>query len=186
MLHSLHEVSASYYDLFLQHMGWERFRDNLPPDDPTLIVAPNSDMEQLAPTVYGVLGESLTRLFLRNWGQKGAAEWVAAPSWAAVRQQAEQLAEADRPQWAIQQLDQVIAQLGAAHSITDEDSTWQLTITNCAICHGLHNVEAPICTSSTAFTSGVLQDLLGRRVRVDETECMAMGAPHCRFVIYKP
>ena len=57
-----------------------------------------------------------------------------------------------------------------------------LVVSECAMCRGMHETQ-PMC----AYYAGTVEYLLSRLVvpeaRVEEVECMAQGAPACRFAL---
>src|SRR5690349_22135857 len=68
VLHAVREISGAQYEHLLEHAGWARFRAGIPPVSDELI-ATRTELESLFANVYALLGESLTRLFLRNYGR---------------------------------------------------------------------------------------------------------------------
>ena len=78
-------------------------------------------------------------------------------------------------------------------TVSDQHSTWEeydneynYVIHRCPCCWGRSNLEKPVCFMAT----GLIQEGLkwvsgGHEFRVNESECVAMGADVCRFVIQK-
>ncbi len=60
-----------------------------------------------------------------------------------------------------------------------------LEISPCQYCVGLKTKE-PICNAQVGFQFGILRWILGKEVKVEETHCIAMGDPMCRFVMHRP
>ena len=86
VLHALQEISGSHYDRLLDHAGWARFRAGIPAESDALI-ATRAELESLFAQVYLILGEGLTRLFLRNYGRSAARQALSMatrPRWRAA------------------------------------------------------------------------------------------------------
>lgn len=73
------------------------------------------------------------------------------------------------------------------HSTVEEfDTEYHYTIHRCPICWGRSGEDRPVCFIAV----GLLQEGLkwlsgGNEFRVNEAECIAMGADVCRFIILK-
>ena len=70
-------------------------------------------------------------------------------------------------------------------SVEDQGDHYVYTMAPSPVCWG-RTADRPICFAA----KGLLEEGLhwvsnGRRFRVDETQCIAMGADHCEFAIYK-
>src|SRR5689334_14858311 len=77
------ETSGPQYPHLLRAAGLGRFIDALP--EPNWApVATKAEVERLYATVYEMLGEPVTRLFMRNHGQKVAAQLLANPELQAI------------------------------------------------------------------------------------------------------
>ena len=71
-------------------------------------------------------------------------------------------------------------------SVEDHDTEYHYIIHQCPVCWGRTGEEKPVCFVAT----GLLQEGLkwlsgGSEFRVNESECVAMGAEVCKFVIQK-
>jgi predicted hydrocarbon binding protein len=56
---------------------------------------------------------------------------------------------------------------------------------DCYWCKGLESTE-PICFGSCGFNFAIAKWVVGQDVKVEETQCHAMGAPFCKFIMYRP
>jgi len=61
-------------------------------------------------------------------------------------------------------------------------NTLYIIIKNCYECKGLRTNE-PSCYMIKGFVEGIVKRLLNKEITMNEIECSAMGAPHCKFKI---
>ncbi len=71
-------------------------------------------------------------------------------------------------------------------TVEDHDTEYHYIIHQCPVCWGRSGEEKPVCF----IAAGLLQEGLkwlsgGNEFRVNESECVAMGAEVCRFVVQK-
>ena len=71
-------------------------------------------------------------------------------------------------------------------TVEELDTEYHYIIHKCPVCWGRTGEEKPVCF----MAAGVLQEGLkwvsgGSEFRVDESECVAMGADVCKFIIQK-
>src|SRR6476646_10179583 len=78
ILTSVQEAGGKQYPLLLQQAGLSRFLDHLPPADETPVLT-SEDLAPLFGCAYTMLGEPLTRLFLRNIGSVTADAYLQSP-----------------------------------------------------------------------------------------------------------
>src|SRR4051812_18666134 len=78
ILSSVQEVSGKQYPLLLQQAGLTRFLDHLPAADNTPVLT-SEDLAPLFGCAYAMLGEPITRLFLRNTGSTTADAYLQSP-----------------------------------------------------------------------------------------------------------
>lgn len=82
---------------------------------------------------------------------------------------------------------QIFSQISDQHSTVEEfDTEFHYVIHQCPVCYGRTGEDKPVCF----IAAGLLQEGLkwlsgGSEFRVNESECKAMGAAACRFVIQK-
>lgn len=184
VLHAVEEVSGRQFGPLLQTAGLGRFLTTLPPDDLTP-AADGAELVQLFQTVYGMLGESCTRLFHRNCGVRFAAGIVAS-LWAPdVRRRRPAGEPAAQLGWFVQELAALAALSYSRLGIHEDGQAWYLTTEVCHTCLGIADAHAPLCASAETMYSLLGTDILGRPVRVVEVACAAMGAAHCIFALYK-
>ena len=69
--------------------------------------------------------------------------------------------------------------------IRNQDDYFAYIMSPCPVCWG-RRAERPICFAGKGLLEGGLDWLSGgRKFRVEEIECVAMGAPTCTYAIYK-
>lgn len=71
-------------------------------------------------------------------------------------------------------------------TVEDHDTEYHYIIHRCPVCWGRTGEEKPVCF----IANGLIQEGLkwlsgGSEFRVDEAECIAMGADVCKFIIQK-
>ncbi|MDQ2808935.1 MAG: 4-vinyl reductase [Chloroflexota bacterium] len=183
-LQTVKRISGSTYLLLLQRAGLERYVSQLPPLDE----APACSAEaysRLPAAVLAMLGEPLTRRFLRNSGATMVARAMQNPSVVALAAHLAGLPPETRLGGFVQQLARIVDHTWAT-TVTAEDATAYYLITyDCPTCRQLYDLSAPICATSSASYSGLAAALVGRPVRVVEVECRATGGAVCRFAFYK-
>src|SRR5947209_7460045 len=67
VIQAMKQVSGPYYVQIINGAGLHRYRDTLPPAD-WQPAGTTDELTSLYSVVYGMLGESPTRLLLRNYG----------------------------------------------------------------------------------------------------------------------
>lgn len=178
------QISGGQYALLLSHAGLERFRDALPAEDMQL-VATRAELSRLYSTVYEMLGEALTRLFMRNSGKGFAEVLVRSESWQALAQEGAGVPPEQRRAWFVQQMAKVTGRNWSRTNISEDADAWYLELEFCPNCAGITGVSAPICANVEVVWAAAAKLMIQQRVRVVEVACHGMGAPHCKFAIYK-
>ena len=184
VIQSVKDVSGRQFEPLLHAAGMARFINALPPDD----LSPAADGEELVRlfhVVYGMLGESCTRLFHRNCGVRFAEGTMEAPWGREMRARAPSIPLAERPAWFVHELAEMAGRSYSRQIVSEDDKAWYLSAEVCHTCLGLTGVSAPLCASAETMYALIGDQLAGRHVRVAEVECAAMGAAHCKFAIYK-
>ena len=183
-LQTMKENSGSQYGHLLAAAGLARYSEMLPPDDWT----PSATVDELAElyhTVYNMLGESLTRLFLRNYGQ-GLARTLLDQEWGqAMLAQAPAIPATQRVHWFVDKWLAHTGQHWTLMTVVQDEAAWYLTPELCHYCAGITGVSAPLCAATEVMLRTVAEKIVGWRVRVVEIECAAMGSRHCKYAIYK-
>ncbi len=183
MLQAVKDVSGVQYERLMLKAGLKHYLYELPADSwrPT---GTEEELTQLFGTVYTMLGESLTRLFLLNYGlllaPRVLQSEMARPlvSGIAMVQEEQQLG------WFVHALAAMVGRGWARQTITEDAEAYYMTADRCLVCTHIHDAKTPVCADAEALYSSLAKHLLGR-VRVTEVECAAMGAPHCKYAFYK-
>jgi hypothetical protein len=184
VLQSLKSVSGPQYEMLLQRAGLTRFIKELPAADGKT-AATGEELVRLFTVVYTMLGEVCTRLFHRNCGV-AYAEGIMQSGWGAtMRAKAPTIPADQKFNWMVRELTALAEHSYSPQIVTEDAAAWYLASTACYVCTGLQGVKAPICTSTETMYKELAKKMLGRTVRVVEVECVALGAPHCKFAIYK-
>jgi predicted hydrocarbon binding protein len=184
VLQAIQETSGPQYPNILRAAKLNRFIDALP-EEGIHPVATREEFERLYSAVYQMLGESLTRLFLRNYGQRMAVQLLANPEMQQRIAHAATLAPAQRLEAFVHGYAEYSARVWAAIRITQDEQAWYLELEYCPNCAGIHGATAPICQSPVVVFGTLAKAAVGRSVRITELTCAAAGDAHCKFALYK-
>ncbi len=184
LLEGVRDISGTQYPQLLSQAGLTRFQTTLPDIDQPA-AASGAEMGHLFGVVYRMLGEHLTRLFLRNCGRAYVEEQMKVPAMQQMYAHAQQLPLAERLPWLVQATAAMSVKLGAPRRVEEDGEAWYHIIESCYICREIRGVEKPICALTESIGRRMGEQLLGHTIRMAEVECVALGAPHCKFAIYK-
>ena len=178
-------VAGPQYRQLVKTAGLERWADSLPP--PTMDgVATEAELSRLFATVYSMLGESGTRLMMRNWGTTLAPMIIALPLVQQVVAEMMALPAAERLPRAITRLPELSAAFWSPIELHEDANAWYYTLAACPVCAEIRGAPQPICTNLESLYPRMLQAFAGQRLTIQETACRAAGAPACTYTIYKP
>jgi hypothetical protein len=183
-LESLQQVSGGQYKALLSDAGLGRFANELPPAgwEP---VATGAELTHLYGTMYRWLGEGQTRMFLRNYGRLTPDMVLETPMWQEVIAAAPQVPAATRLRWFVDELARLTAPVWTPLTVTEDEKAIYISLEYCPICAEIRGVSAPICADGESFCGRLAQRVTGERITVTEVECVALGAPHCKYALYK-
>jgi hypothetical protein len=181
---AVQQISGGQYELLLTRAGLARFRQTLPGTD-MHPVATRAELARLFATVYEMLGEPLTRLFMRNIGTAFAAGLVQSPAWGVLAEQGRRVPGAQRQGWFVEQMAQVTGRHWSPTRLWEDGAAWYLELEYCPNCAGLHGLQAPICANVEVVWGAAAKLMIEQRVHIVEVACHGMGAPHCVFAIAK-
>lgn len=176
------ETSGPQYPQLLRSAGLSRFVDAMP-DGGWEPVATKDELERLYATVYAMLGEPITRLFMRNYGQRLATQLLANKELQEIIGRAAALPPEQRLEAFLQEF--VPWQRWAVIHITQDQHVWYLELEHCPYCAGIHGATAPLCQAATVLYAGLTKAVTGRPVQVTEVTCVAVGDPRCKFAVTK-
>jgi hypothetical protein len=181
---SLASVGGPQYQRVLHDAGLMRFTDTLPPDtfEP---LATGEELAGLYAAAYARLGEPLTRLFLRHYGRLLPDRLLNTEWGRQVVIQADQVPFERRLEWFLRELARITAQQRTRLIISEDEWAWYIALERCLICSGIRGVHAPICANGEVNYKGMAERVVGRRMRVIEVECVAMGGPRCKYAFLK-
>jgi len=66
---------------------------------------------------------------------------------------------------------------------TVEEGRMILRLDECITCSGMPSIGKRICHFEAGFVGGIVEEFLGKRVRVQETKCNAMGEGTCQVKV---
>lgn len=183
-IQALQKTSGRNFEALLTAAGLDRYIHALPPDDWSP-AATGEELVRLNLTVYSMLGEQLTRLFHRNCGE-AIIPGVLASAWGEqARTAVAGLPPDQHLAWLVGAAAKMAERGWGHHTVTEDATAWYLTAEFCPTCVRITGVSAPICAQSPTLFAGLAKEVLGRRVRVAEVECVALGHPHCKYAFYK-
>jgi hypothetical protein len=177
-------VAGSQYGKVLETAGLSRYLDALPPADQTPTVT-GPELSHLYGAIYRVMGESLTRLFLTNYGRKLPEALLASPWGKAMVEQASKAPPAERLGTAVRLIAETGTRVWVEMSVTEDAEAFYLEVRNCAVCKEMHKARSPICANNEYFYGAVARALTGMRVTALEVECAAQGAACCKYRLRK-
>lgn len=183
-LQAIKRISGANYPRLLEQAGLQRYATDLPPvDDNPACTA--DEYSRLPAGVFAMLGEPLTRLFLRNAGTAMVERTLLDPRMAALAQHIAGLPPEARLGTFISHLARIVDRTWAPTASAEDAEAYYIITTNCSTCRRLRNLTAPVCATSEALYAGQAHSVLGRRIHVAEVECLATGGAACRFAFYK-
>ena len=183
-LQATKRISGHNYARLLEQAGLGRYGTQLPPpnDQPACSA---EEYSRLPEAVFAMLGESLTRLFLRNAGSTMVERTMRHPQMVTLASHLHTLPREARLSQFMPPLTRLANQTWAAATTVEDETAHYLLISECPTCRSLHDLSAPICANSESFYAGIATASVGYRVRVVEVECVATGGTVCRFAFYK-
>ena len=184
ILESIRDVAGSRYGKVLETAGLTRYLDAPPPADQTSNVT-GHELARLYGATYQVMGESLTRLFLTNYGRKLPDTLLASPWGHEMVEKASQAPPSERLGTAVRLIAETSSKVWGEQSVSEDTVAFYLEVRNCAVCREMRNVRSPICASNEYFFGAVARALTGVRVTALEVECTAQGASCCKFRLRK-
>ena len=181
--------------MLLRQTGLSEYADHLPPMDET----PSITVEQYSQfigSIYDIFGARGAKpIFLRG-GRLGAAEIRRQrPTKFAVAGTAlKLLPSGKRMQLVLGQLAEQGEDLyGTPHHLHDEGDAFVIEMPYCPYCAEITRrsaaenkpVSKQVCHIPLAVIEEMMEWVTGQKHLVEETECIAMGAPACRFRVTK-
>jgi hypothetical protein len=184
-IEALLHTAGAHYATVLQQAGMSQYLATLPP--PTEASGCSAaEYGRLIATAYDVLGEPFTRRILRQIGTEAVESALRGPAMQRLIVEGSALAPERQMAWLVRVLARLIEQYWARPILSEDAGAHYIAMTTCSTCAGISGVSAPICGNFEALYAGMAAQLTGRPLQVAEVECVAMGAPHCRFAFYKP
>jgi predicted hydrocarbon binding protein len=182
VLLAMQETSGPQYPHLLRAAGLSRFIDTMP-DASWEPAATKAELERLFAKVYELLGEPITRLFMRNYGQRLAPQVLANPELQALLRRAAALPPEQRLAAFLQEF--APWQRWAVIHMSQDPHAWYLELEHCPYCAGIHGATAPLCQGATVLYAALTKAATGRTVHVTEITCAAAGDSHCKFAVTK-
>src|SRR5438105_3072107 len=135
-LQAIKRISGTNYVRLLEQAGLQRFATDLPPvDDGPACTA--DEYSRLPAAVFAMLGEPLTRLFLRNAGTTMVERTMMDPRLAALAQRIAALPPEERLGWFVTHLARIVDRTWAPTATAEDPTAYYIVTTGCPICRHL-------------------------------------------------
>ena len=181
--------------MLLRQAGLTEYIDQVPAknDSPSITIGQYSS---LLANMYEIFGDQGARpIFLRG-GRLGAIEFrkLRAAQFAVAGTALKLIPSARRMQLL---LDRVAEQgedlYGIPHHLSQDDHAFFIEMAECPYCaeitrrslEGNRPIARPVCHIPVAAVAEMMEWAMGQKHLVEEVECIALGAPACRFRISK-
>ncbi len=184
ILEGIREVAGSQFGLLLEKAGLSRYAEELPPRDASPTIT-EPELSSLYGTTFRVVGESLTRTFLTNYGRRLPDALLSSPAGQEMLAKVGQVPPAERLREAIKVIAETGTKIWTEMSSSEDSEYYYLEISRCAICADIKGARSPICGNSEIVYGALARALSGIRVSALEVECAAAGAPRCKYRIHK-
>ncbi len=167
--------------------GLSKFRDNPPPNNAE-IESNAVDFSAIVKGTIDVIGMSGAKAIMRNSGRRGF-QFVVEKSpelFGLVGIELKKLGSDDERIMAINSAISYETNriFGEGHQeFKKTDDGYEIRINRCSWCHAIHGTSAPVCFAEEGFDDEAVFWATGKRHKVVETECRAMGADACVFTI---
>ncbi|MCD6552509.1 MAG: hypothetical protein DRI52_05435 [Chloroflexi bacterium] len=181
--------------MLLRQAGLEQYVDALPPlDESPSVTVP--EYSRLLAHIYAIFGARGAKPLFRRGGKMAAAELRKHhPTRFAMAGTALKLLPTHKRMQIV--LDQLCKEgeeiYGTPHRLEEKDGAFELIMESCPYCTEIIKQTAttgqpiirPVCHIPAAVIGEMMQWATGEPHSVEEVECMALGAPACRFRVSK-
>ncbi|MBS2030934.1 MAG: hypothetical protein JST54_23725 [Deltaproteobacteria bacterium] len=184
VLETLHELDPREADNLVRQAGLERML-TAPHGDQDPPILRTSELAKLYATVFKLTGETLTRVFLSNYGHKMAPMLLKHPEMVKRAEDAKSVPADKRIGWAVREIQAFLSGIWADVSLREDGEAYYLEIEHCPICANIQGTRGPICASSEFLYTALARALIGQRVSFIEHACRANGAAMCSYRLRK-
>ena len=181
--------------MLLRQAGLVEYVDNVPPMDD----APSITIDQyssLLANIYEIFGAQGSRPIFVRGGRLGAIEFrgLRSAQFAVAGTALRLLPSARRMQLIVERLAEQGEDLyDTRHHLSEDDLAYFIEMPDCPYCAEITRrsqaenrpVARPVCHIPVAAVSEMVEWAMGQKHLVEEVDCIAMGAPACRFRISK-
>lgn len=184
ILSGIQEVAGSQFSRVLTEAELQEYGTKAPPEDQTPTIS-EGQLSRLYGSTHRVIGESLTRVFLTNYGRKLPAALLAGPLGQEMLRKVAQAPEEKKLEAAVREIAETGTKLWVPIRFLEDAEAYYLEIQSCVICAEMKGAQSPICANSEVVYTELARTLSGKRVTAIEVECAAVGAKHCKYRIRK-
>lgn len=183
ILATMQQVAGSQYAPLLRSSGahWQPYVEQLPPDTATPSGVTEDDLSSLYGTLHRMLGVTLTRSFLSTYGRAMGARMVEHPGFAQLKAEVDAAPASEKLATAVRVMADDCTRNWTPLRGWDDQQYVYLELDHCPVCARMEGAREPMCAGSEAIYTHMVRTLTGVRVTFQEVECVARGAPHCRF-----
>ena len=181
--------------MLLRQAGLAEYINQVPPmdDSPSITIGQYSG---LLANIYEIFGAQGARPIFVRGGRLGAVEFrgLRSAHFAVAGTALRLLPSARRMQLIIERLAEQGEDLyDTPHHIHEDDQAYFIEMPDCPYCAEITRrslaenrpIARPVCHIPAAAVSEMMEWAMGRKHLVEEVECIALGAPACRFRISK-
>jgi hypothetical protein len=184
ILEEIQGAAGTQYARVLEQAELTRYAEAPPPADQSPTITEPA-LSRLYGATFKVIGESLTRLFLTNYGRRLPEALLASPAGQQMQAEAQTVPADKRLGAAVRLIAETGTRLWTPMRLLEDSEAYYLEISRCAICADIVGARAPICGNSEIVYTALARALSGVRVTALEVECAAAGGKHCRYRIRK-
>lgn len=181
--------------MLLRQASLSEYVDHVPPkdDSPSITI---DQYSRLLANMYEIFGAQGVRPIFVRGGRLGAIEFrrLRSAQFAVAGTALRLLPAARRMQFMVERLAEQGEDLyGSPHHLHEEDQAYIIEMPDCPYCAEITRRSAaenrpiarPVCHIPVAAVSEMMEWTMGQKHMVEEVDCIALGAPACRFRISK-
>ncbi len=171
----------------LRTSGLERFVNNFPPDnlEPGVKASEYAQLNQAIEDFYGRGGRGFLQRIGKASFEYGLSEQSALMGVAGLAMKV--MPQKQRISLVLNSVASALKKTNAEVNAFIEEVDGQINYveSSCAICEA-RSSEKPVCHLYVGSLGEAVRWATGKKFKVVETECRAMGDSHCRFVVMEP
>jgi V4R domain-containing protein len=185
VMQTIEKTAGPQTPRLLTRSGLDRFLNTQLSPTSMKPAATQAELIKLYQEVYAMLGEDVTRLFQRNFGEIALEGILHLPEVAQLRAEGHAVPRDQQIAWFVKTWTDWMERRWVRQIVSEDNKAYYLAQEVCYSCYGITGAKRPLCPAGEVIYQRMAREFLGRRIRVTETECAAMGAPRCVYAIAK-